>query len=255
MELTFDTDAFRLDDPMEALVGPRNVGSNERVASALGGGVLLLYGLTRGSLGGLALALTGGILAYRGLTGHCPGYAALGVSTATEEKRAPVPVQIEESVTVKQTPESLYAVWRDVERLPEFMRHLVSVRHLTETRSHWIMQLPEEYGRIDWEAEVIADHPGERIIWRSLPGSDVQNAGVVSFHRLGEEEGTELRVSFTYQLPGAAIGRAAAKLIGPTLADMVHEDLLRFKQAVELGDLPLSPLGDGAVTTDSDPDA
>src|SRR5438552_9927809 len=62
-----------------------NVGDGERALSALGGSALALYGLTRGTLGGLALAGVGGAFLYRGLTGHCDCYAALGISTA--EKR------------------------------------------------------------------------------------------------------------------------------------------------------------------------
>src|SRR5262245_23628119 len=61
---------------------PANVGDIERWASVLGGGALTAYGLSRGSLSGLALALVGGGLAYRGLSGHCPVYGTLGLSTA-----------------------------------------------------------------------------------------------------------------------------------------------------------------------------
>ena len=66
----------------ELRTGPINVNSPERVASALGGGALIGYGLKRGSLGGTLLALGGGALLHRGLTGHCAIYDALGVSTA-----------------------------------------------------------------------------------------------------------------------------------------------------------------------------
>ena len=48
----------------------------------IGGGVLALYGLTRGTLSGLGLGLLGGSLLYRGITGHCSCYQALGISTA-----------------------------------------------------------------------------------------------------------------------------------------------------------------------------
>src|ERR1043165_399930 len=48
-----------------------NVGQTERWASAIGGGALALYGITRGSLGGIALALVGAALVQRGFSGHC----------------------------------------------------------------------------------------------------------------------------------------------------------------------------------------
>ena len=47
-----------------------NVGKAERVASAIGGGALAVYGLKRRDLTGAALAVIGGLLAYRGTTGH-----------------------------------------------------------------------------------------------------------------------------------------------------------------------------------------
>jgi uncharacterized membrane protein len=43
----------------------------ERVASAIGGGALALYGLSRRSIGGVALALIGSSLVYRSASGHC----------------------------------------------------------------------------------------------------------------------------------------------------------------------------------------
>jgi uncharacterized membrane protein len=60
----------------------RNVGSQERLLSAFGGGALALFGLSRGSLLGWGLALIGGSLLYRGLSGHCQLYDSLGVNRA-----------------------------------------------------------------------------------------------------------------------------------------------------------------------------
>jgi hypothetical protein len=59
-----------------------NVGSVERLACALGGGALVLFGLKRGTLAGFALAALGGGLIYRGVGGHCPLFAELGWNTA-----------------------------------------------------------------------------------------------------------------------------------------------------------------------------
>ncbi len=59
-----------------------NVGTVERVATAVGGAALLLYGLTRRTLLGLGVAALGGGLLARGLSGHCPLYEELGLRTA-----------------------------------------------------------------------------------------------------------------------------------------------------------------------------
>ena len=67
--------------PHSVLVGrrgrPINVGDKERMLSAIAGGALTLYGLRRGSLGGLLLAGLGAALGYRGITGHCGLYDML----------------------------------------------------------------------------------------------------------------------------------------------------------------------------------
>src|SRR5215211_5607750 len=64
--------------------GATNVGQAERLASNIGGGVLVLGGMLRGGLSGLTMTLLGGALLYRGVTGHCHLFEALGASTADE---------------------------------------------------------------------------------------------------------------------------------------------------------------------------
>ena len=59
----------------------RNLGGNERIASGLGGALLLSYGLARPSLLGTLSAVGGALLLERGITGVCALYRALGVNT------------------------------------------------------------------------------------------------------------------------------------------------------------------------------
>ncbi|MDN5942735.1 MAG: DUF2892 domain-containing protein [Nitrospira sp.] len=61
--------------------GGRNVGEFERAISSALGGALLIGGLKRRSLPGLALAATGAAFLYRGATGHCMVYESLGLDT------------------------------------------------------------------------------------------------------------------------------------------------------------------------------
>src|SRR6187551_1096489 len=58
-----------------------NVGEMERLASALAGGALAIYGMRKRSAGGLCLTLAGTALLHRGVTGHCNTYELLGVTT------------------------------------------------------------------------------------------------------------------------------------------------------------------------------
>jgi hypothetical protein len=58
-----------------------NVGSSERILSAVGGTVLAAYGLSQFTPFGLALMALGGSLIFRGTTGHCAMYSAFGLNT------------------------------------------------------------------------------------------------------------------------------------------------------------------------------
>src|SRR2546426_11074846 len=80
-----------------------NVGDAERWVSGLGGGALALYGLTRGSVGGVALALLGGALVYRGVTGHCDIYQTLGTNTSTQGKGRMASVAHNQGIKVEKS--------------------------------------------------------------------------------------------------------------------------------------------------------
>jgi len=60
----------------EQLAMPVNLGSNERIASAVIGGALLLFGLNRLSIPALVVTALGGGFLVRGVTGYCPITAA-----------------------------------------------------------------------------------------------------------------------------------------------------------------------------------
>jgi uncharacterized membrane protein len=219
-----------------------NVGDAERWLSILGGTALAAFGVSRGTPGGLALGALGGGLAYRGLTGRCPVYRALGVSTA--ERHGPVTsvpagagVKVEKTVTINRSPEELFQFWRNLENLPRFMRHLESVRNLGNKRSHWVARGPLGY-RVEWDAVIHTERPNELLSWRSLGGSEVDTAGSVHFTRAPGGRGTEVRVVLKYDPPGGKFGAAVARLFGASAEQEIQEDLRRFKQGTEAGEVP-----------------
>lgn len=213
-----------------------NVGEVERIASAMGGGALAFYGLSRASLGGLALAALGGALAYRGVTGHCPVYQALGISTA-ENTRGQEGIKVEKTVTINQTPETLYRFWRNFENLPRFMKHLDSVRIQGDNNSHWVAKGPAGT-HVEWDAEITEERENELIAWRSLPGAQVENAGEVRFVRAPGDRGSEVHVTLSYNPPAGAVGALVAKLFGEEPSQQVAGDLRRFKNIMEAGEIP-----------------
>jgi uncharacterized membrane protein len=159
-----------------------------------------------------------------------------GVRRAARQRQA---VSFKKSVTINKPVEQVYAFWRDFQNLPRFMRHLDSVTLTGDRRSHWAARAPAGT-TVEWDAEMTEDRPNERIAWRSLPGSSVNNWGAVTFRRAPGNRGTEIHVSLHYEPPAGALGRTFAWLFGEEPEQQVADDLRRFKQLIETGEIPLS---------------
>lgn len=157
---------------------------------------------------------------------------------ATQAREASVSdaIRVELSVTINRSPEELYTFWRDFQNLPRFMRHLISVQISGDKRSHWVAKAPA--GRtVEWDAEIINDKPNELIAWRSLEGAEVDNAGSVRFEKATGGRGTFVRVTLQYDPPGGTLGSMVAKLFGEEPKGQIQEDLGRFKQLMETGEI------------------
>jgi len=137
-----------------------NVGDTERVVSAIVGGALTVWGLSRLSLPGLLVAAVDAGGAHRNV-------GNLGV-------------KIDESIVVNAPAQRVYDVWHTLENLPRLLSHVERVEVLDRTRSRWTVKGPAGT-RISWEAELINDKPGEVIAWRTTDSTLVNHAGSVTF--------------------------------------------------------------------------
>ncbi|WP_422769331.1 SRPBCC family protein [Plantactinospora sp. WMMC1484] len=140
------------------------------------------------------------------------------------------------TVTINRPADEVYRFWRDFENLPRFMYHLESVRSDGDGRSHWIARAPGGR-RVEWDAELVEENLSETITWRSVRGARVPNAGRVRFTRAAGGRGTEVRVELAYAPPGGAVGRTVAKLLGAEPGQQIRDDLRRFKQVIETGEV------------------
>jgi uncharacterized membrane protein len=111
------------------------------------------------------------------------------------------------------------------------MDHLESVTVVDEERSHWVAKGPAGT-RVEWTAVIHNEIPNEVIAWRSLEGSEVDNAGSVYFAPT-ENGDTEVRVVLRYDPPAGKAGAAMAWLFGEEPSRQIAEDLRRLKQVVE----------------------
>ena len=145
-------------------------------------------------------------------------------------------MELTSAITVRKPVGELYTFWRRFENFPRFMAHLEEVRDLGSTKSHWRATAP--FGKtVEWDAEIVEDVANERIAWHSTEGADVDNAGTVRFTEAPGDQGTEVHVSITYDMPGGALGSAVARYFGEDPRQHLDDDLRRFKQVVETGEV------------------
>lgn len=209
-----------------------NVTRPERVLSAVGGAALTLVGLRQSGIGGLLTTLAGGALLFRGASGFCPVNQAMGRDNVKGED---ISMDIIKTITVERPRTEVYQFWRMLENLPRFMEHLESVRQDGPQRSHWKANIPGGLGTIAWDADIIQEKENELIVWKSLPNSDVDNAGEVRFSDSPDGHGTIVQAVISYSPPAGSIGGLAAKMMNPMFKNMVEKDLRYFKRYMETG--------------------
>jgi uncharacterized membrane protein len=154
------------------------------------------------------------------------GVAALDVYAGVRRARRQLGEPVKRSITIARPPHEVYAIWRNFERLPEFMTWVESVRDLGANKSHWKVKTPAGVS-IEYDAEITEDVPNRRIAWRSLPGATVPNCGTVTFLDAPGNRGTEILVELQVAAP-----------LGKTIAGSeALGDLRRLKQILETGEI------------------
>ena len=212
------------------------VSEAERLMSGISGSALAVYGLKRRDWGGVALALIGGGLLYHSLNGQQALAHALGISPVLSTHSEQY-VEVVKSVTINRPVEEVYRFWRNFENLPRFMRHLTSVEVLAEKRSRWTAHAPGGM-TLTWEADIVNEKDKTLIAWQSVEGSDVNHRGIVRFAPASQGRGTEVLVELEYEPIAGVLGTAVAKLFGEEPNQQVEEDIRRFKQIMEAGEIP-----------------
>lgn len=167
--------------------------------------------------------------------------AGRGLRRETKEE----PMQVRAAVTVVEDTATAYALWRDVTSFPRFMAHVESVEEREDGTTHWRVASPT--GTVEWDAETVEDVPGERIAWRSLPGGDVETSGTVRFSPAPGGRGTEIHLELRYEAPAGSVGTLLAKLMGREPTQQAKDDLRRFKQILETGEIARSDAVPGGI--------
>jgi uncharacterized membrane protein len=149
---------------------------------------------------------------------------------------APTDLYFETSIATAKSPEDCYRFWRNIENLPRFMQNLESVQQLDEHRFHWVAKSPTSL-KLEWDCEITEDRPGSALAWRTLNGAQLPNAGSVIFEPATQGRGTIVRLSIHYSPVGGRLTAALAKLLRQDPQTQVEQDLRRFKQLLETGEI------------------
>jgi len=162
-----------------------------------------------------------------------------GASVIIDGHYAPPPedkdgkLWVRTSALIQAEPQTLYEMWRDVEKAPLWQEQIVEVRRTGEKTSHWVMRAGEK--TVEWDAEVMNDEPGKRIAWRSI-GGESQNAGEIIFEKAPGGRGT-----LVTELQEFGMGKLASAwktLVDRNPKQAVIENLRHFKALAETGEIP-----------------
>jgi uncharacterized membrane protein len=133
--------------------------------------------------------------------------------------------EITESIDVHVPVRTAYNQWTQFESFPRFMEGVKSVRQLDDTTLEWVADVGGK--EKTWTARITEQEPDQRIAWTAVNGA--HNAGVVTFHRLGEgETRVTLQLDVDPEGPvenvGTALGVPQRRIKG---------DMERFKEFIE----------------------
>jgi uncharacterized membrane protein len=142
-------------------------------------------------------------------------------------------MELTAATTVNKTPQEVYDFWRGLERLPQFMHHLESGGVAGRAHHPLARRGSGRPGRLGRRADRGRPRRADRLALAA--GTSVPNSGSVDLTPAPGGRGTEVRVHLTYSVPGGAAGRAVARLLGEEPHQQVEDDLRRFKQVIETG--------------------
>jgi uncharacterized membrane protein/osmotically-inducible protein OsmY len=145
-------------------------------------------------------------------------------------------VDFQKTINIAAPVELVFELWTDYGNFPRFMSNVREVRDVGNGRSHWIVAGPADVP-VEWDAVVTKLVPNEVLAWKSVPGSTIENAGIIRFEP-NDDGSTRVQIKLSYNPPAGAVGHAVATLFGSNPKKQMDEDLMRMKTLIERGVTP-----------------
>ena len=141
------------------------------------------------------------------------------------------------AVTIGQPQNMIFDFFRDFSNLSTFMKDLKEVQILSKKKSHWVIQLKSGL-KVEWDAEITAEKPGEMISWQSLKGSAIETMGSVWFSPAPGTRGTVVSLYLDFKIPGGKLAELATLMTGESPQALAFTNLRRLKAYLETGEIP-----------------
>jgi uncharacterized membrane protein len=207
----------------------------ERLASLAASAAVTAWGKSRVAEGnrvtGWVLMGIGSALGARGASGKCPVKRMWQERTHSDDV-----VEAKAGVTVMVPRDEVFRFLRRQENLARFMEHVDDVRADGDRRATYTLRAMGKTFVV--ESEIVEEVSGERIVWASVPGAEVEHRRVVELRDSRSGEGTEISLTLTLMPPASGIvvplfGRLAELWTENTLS----VELIRMRQLLETGEI------------------
>jgi uncharacterized membrane protein len=159
-----------------------------------------------------------------------------GASFRETTKAALHEPRVASAITVNAPIGEVFAAWDGFASLPRFMDSFATVRVTDDRLSHWQTTLPGGLA-VSWDVVITDVVPNERITWRTGDPSNLSGSGDVRFRPAPADRGTEVLFEARFDPPGGELGSRITGLFTDPLGVKLNNDLRRFKQLTELGEI------------------
>lgn len=145
-------------------------------------------------------------------------------------------VHVTAAVTVQAPVSKIFALWDGFQGLPRFMSDAATVQITGNRQSRWTVPGPAGTS-LEWVVQITDVVPNEQIRWQTVDGGLFSAEGTVRFRTAPGNRGTQVIFDAHFSPPGGALGQKVAQPLAEIVKVKIGNDLRRFKQLIELGEV------------------